>query len=187
MGSDWELPINVVSFLGSSPLFSCSGPVISTPVPDGPKVPEALVAPIWVQCPGVGEPASLGTAVCEHHSKGPDRTGPGNKAPALYPIQPNGGWRHSHRRAQNHGGLVYQRYGCNERGACPAPSERARKHGVPHLSPIIFRGVLDPLSLSRPEIPALVALAAPRPRAGGGSAANFLPWLGSSRAAHMNL
>ena len=91
MGSDWELPINVVSFLGSSPLFSCSGPVISTPVPDGPKVPEALVAPIWAQCPGVGEPASLGTAVCEHHSKGPDRTGPGNKAPALYPIQPKGG------------------------------------------------------------------------------------------------
>ena len=41
MGSDWELPIDVVSFLGSSPLFSCSGPVISTPVKDGPRSRQA--------------------------------------------------------------------------------------------------------------------------------------------------
>ena len=181
MGSDWELPIDVVSFLGSSPLFSCSGPVISTPVPDGPKVPEALVAPIWVQCPGVGEPASLGQRSASTTPRG--RIGQAQATrprPSIQSSRRGGGTPVGEPRTAEVWSTSAT--GARERGApCTVGTceEARRPSSLSHHLP----GVLDPLSLSRPEIPALVALL----RAGGGSAANFLPWLGSSRAAHMDL
>ena len=89
MGSDWELPINVVSFLGSSPLFSLFWACYLNTGPRRAQVSEALVTRLRVRRPGVDGPASQGTRSRDSTPGRPERTGPGRRRPRhATPFQP---------------------------------------------------------------------------------------------------